>query len=1151
VRLRRGLLLGVLAIPLAVAVAGWWLLATESGGRWAVQQAARQLPGLTLGGVSGTLLDALQLTQLHYRDADGTELQLAELSLRWRPWALTRHELRLTELAMRGLQLRLPESDAAAEAMPIPEFSLPLPVRVERLSIVQASVEQGEQRWVLDALSGTLRLDADGLQLSGLQLQGEGARVSGEARFAGIAPHPLSATLDWQLQRDELPALSGRLQLTGDLQTLHLDQQLGGAVTARISGSLQPDFVAARHRFELRGEWSQLSLPMADAELHSEQGVLTIRGELSDYQFELDARLQHPETGQLMARLAGRGDGRQLRIVSGSLQGWEGELGLTGQLAWLPLPSWDLAVQARGINPASRWSEWAGSLNLDAALRGSLPERGPELDLDIARLDGQLRDYPVAARGRLMLKEGRWRARGLRLRSGDNQLELDGSLLPRLDLRLALDAPNLAQLAPGMRGQLQGHGQLRGAPDQLAGQLDVRGHDLNLAGLQARELLLTADIDPADARRSHWRFSGKDIGDSDRQAQLLEINGSGNAADHRFSGRLQDAQLQADFTASGAYRQDAWQGELNALTLTPESLGAWTLQAPVAVHADPQQLRVARLCLGQGDARVCAHAARQAAGDFDAEGDWQGLPLALLRPWLTGDAALSGDVAGSIRVIGRGERIDADGSMRLSAGVLRFQPDSGPEIVAEHRDGHAEFGYHDDRLEAVAGLRIGDQGVVEGRGMLGVAQPAGRPLSGELSLSLPDPAPLAVLVPQLSELSGPLQLSSQLHGTLDRPRLTLNGRWQDGRARLPELGIVLTDIDVQLSGDDDRLQLTGQASSGPGKVRLEGDLQLDAAAGWPLRLKLSGENFEVARRSDVEARVSPDLDIVAARGAISATGRLTVPYARITAKDLGRGAVRSSADEVIIGAGQPVELPAQGAGLRITANIVLALGDAVHLDAYGLTTRLTGELRLHQAAGAAAEGAGQLQLEEGRYKAYGQDLTIDRGRLLFSGPLQNPELDVRASRKAGNVTAGLLLSGSLQKPGVQLFSEPVMEQAEVLSYLVTGGPISSGSGSVSPLALAQAAAGLGLEKSGELTGQLGSSLGLDELKVEGGAAGIEGSVMAIGKQLSPDLYLRYLYGLFDNSASVQIRYLLTKRLRLEGQAGQQRSADVIYEVETD
>ena len=61
-------------------------------------------------------------------------------------------------------------------------------------------------------------------------LQGEGARVSGEARIAGVAPHPLSALLDWQLQRDELPALSGHLQLAGDLRTVKADRQLTGAV---------------------------------------------------------------------------------------------------------------------------------------------------------------------------------------------------------------------------------------------------------------------------------------------------------------------------------------------------------------------------------------------------------------------------------------------------------------------------------------------------------------------------------------------------------------------------------------------------------------------------------------------------------------------------------------------------------------------------------------------------------------------------------------------------------------------------------------------------------------------------------------------------------------------------------------------------------
>lgn len=1149
-RLRRWLLLGAMVLPLGVAGAAWWLAATEAGSRWIVHQAVAQLPGLTLAGVSGTLLEELRLTGLEYRDADGTELRLDALSVSWQPWALLRHQLRLSELRASGLQLRLPVSEASAEGFVMPEFAAPLPVWIERLSLVQASVVQGEERWVLDTFSTALQLDADGVRLSEVQLAGEGARVSGAARVAGTAPHPVSAALDWQLQREGLPALSGRLQLEGDLQALTLDQQLNGAVTAHITGTLRPDFISAHHRFELRGEWSRLSLPIAGDELVSDKGWLTIQGEVSDYQYELDAALQHPEAGNILMHLVGRGDDRQLRIAGGKLSGWGGELSLNGLLVWLPLPAWDLTLQARGINPVRRWPEWAGSLNLDATVRGRLPERGPELNLDITRLDGNLRGYPVAARGQLVLADGGWRAHRLNLRSGDNRLALDGSLLPRLDLTLDLDAPRLEQLAPGISGRLQGQGKLRGQPDQLAAELDVRGHDLRAAGLQAQELLLVADIDPDDARRSHWQLTGKGLGDADWQAELLDIKGTGNAAAHRFSGRMKNTYLNAAFAGSGAYGQDAWQGELAELTLTSASVGAWTLQAPVALSAGPQRLQVARLCLGQADARLCAQAVRQATGHIEADGHWQGLPLALLDAVLAEDTALSGNVAGSVTLRGPAERIKAEGKLSVSPGQLRIRPDSGPEIIAEHRDGHAEFSYQDDRLQAVVGLRVGDQGVIEGRGSLGPAQ-AGRPLAGTLLLTLPDPAPLAVLVPQIADLSGPLQLRSEWRGSLDRPRLTLDGRWRTGRARVPELGIELTDINLQLTGDDDRLQFTGQASSGPGRVRLEGGLQLDGAAGWPLRLKINGEDFEVARRADIEARVSPALAITVAHGAISATGRLVVPYARMTAKDLRRGAVRSSADEIIVGAGQPAVMSERTDAASITADVMLVLGEDVHLDAYGLTTRLAGELRLHQAARAVAEGTGQLQLKEGRYKAYGQDLTIDRGRLLFSGPLQNPELDVRASRKAGTVTAGLMLSGSLQKPSVQLFSEPTMEQTEILSYLMTGGPMSAGGTSVSPMMLAQAAAGLGLDKSGDFTSQLAGSLGLDELQVESGLNGIEGSVMAIGKQLSPDLYLRYLYGLFDNAASVQIRYLLSKHLRLQGQAGQQRAVDLIYEIETD
>ena len=84
---------------------------------------------------------------------------------------------------------------------------------------------------------------------------------------------------------------------------------------------------------------------------------------------------------------------------------------------------------------------------------------------------------------------------------------------------------------------------------------------------------------------------------------------------------------------------------------------------------------------------------------------------------------------------------------------------------------------------------------------------------------------------------------------------------------------------------------------------------------------------------------------------------------------------------------------------------------------------------------AAANSASRL----GRYEAYGQELDITRGRLLFDvSPLDDPGLDIEAKRIIDTTTVGLNVRGTLQEPRLTFFSDPSMPQTQIVSYLLTG-----------------------------------------------------------------------------------------------------------------
>jgi translocation and assembly module TamB len=213
--------------------------------------------------------------------------------------------------------------------------------------------------------------------------------------------------------------------------------------------------------------------------------------------------------------------------------------------------------------------------------------------------------------------------------------------------------------------------------------------------------------------------------------------------------------------------------------------------------------------------------------------------------------------------------------------------------------------------------------------------------------------------------------------------------------------------------------------------------------------------------------------------------------------------------------------------------------ERLSFSGFGLDADLAGRVHI----GNDLDTRGELSLNKGRFRAYGQRLTIRRARLLFVGPIDQPYLDVEAIRRVDDVTAGLRLSGSAAHPTSTVFSEPAMSQELALSYLVLGRPLGQGGGDNNMLA--QAALALGMAGSAPLIGNLAAGLGLRDFQLDTEGSGATTSVVASGS-LSERLSLRYGVGVFEPANTIALRYELSRRLYLEAASGLASSLDIFY-----
>ncbi|MFP4463306.1 MAG: translocation/assembly module TamB domain-containing protein [Guyparkeria sp.] len=1019
---------------------------------------------------------------------------------------------------------------------------------------------------VIDALGGRLALDG-AAQLAAdwsLRLAGRGESVDP----AWITPG-LPGDLDFGVSIDVSRA-DGWLPVAGRLAIDRLDGELAGErlEAIDIEGDLASDLVTLG--VDGRAGGGDLRL---DARLDAERG------------FEADWRIEAlPVAAALF-------DGQRPALVFASDGRVHGRL-----------PDWEQPLSA---------ADWLAQSRLELeALRAVLAESGVEGEPRRLQLDAQ----GHLADGEATLSRGELTMPGARLEAGGRlatAAELDDWLID--DGRLQLSVPDLGALpwdmverVPGVDLAALGTDAARGAIDadvDLAGplldphgRLELTARSLVLAGHSLGELAVDGRIGGPEAnddlRLSLEAADLRAVGAEERLIDRLSIRADGTPEAHRL--RMDaDAMVGLRLVADGGWDGAQWQGRLDRLDLSRPDVGDWALAEPATLTIDAQRQRLETFCLRPVSAgmpasetgRLCLDADRdpetvnaRASGDLSLMALWQQWP---------------GADPETLELPGR---LQVDGTARLAAGVpsadigidlpaseIRLAGDaftddsSNDEFeVITYRPARLEVRLDGEQVEG--GLQAGLEDWLD-LSAAGRADLADRQIEGDVDLARAD---LARLVDLFESLVGPTNLPvGDITGDL-RGQASVTGDWADPRVaaslRLRDFGLAAfaagTEyrdgrIDAELASDGGITlagSLVGEADTPPrpvfqerritetessrtrGELALSGEGRFDAPGDWRLALEVGGEAVPVLRLPTMTVDARPDLQLDLAPSGGRLDGAIHVPLVIANIEELPESARSNSPDLVIVGE----EEPDPGSAYPIEGDVDVVLGDDVSLRGHGFATRLAGGLELRIRPDQTVDGFGEVRLEDGRYQAYGQDLRIERGRLIFNGPLGAPGLDVVASRQiddAERTVVGLSIQGELENPETEVFSEPATSQSDALSLLLTGRRLSDGSEGDGSLLMA-AIKGLGVRGGDTLAQQVNATLGFDEIGLDSGDD-VSGTRLSVGKRIGENLLVRYAVGVFDGVGEVITRYRINRFLHLElTSSAESQSGDLIYQIDT-
>ncbi|MBP2262727.1 translocation and assembly module TamB [Pseudomonas sp. BP8] len=961
----------------------------------------------------------------------------------------------------------------------------------------------------------------DTLQLNQLRLEAEGDLLKGY-QLAGTASLPAE-------QGPIALNLAGRVDAKGaQLAALDLNASDAQRVKLQANADWQQGLVADAQidwqdfpwlRLYPLEEAPQVTLKRFNAQVAYRDG---------NYKGAFNGDLDGP-AGAFNLTSPFEGDLRQVRLPQLALTAGQGKAAGSLALRFADTLAWDVDLQLSALDPAYWLAELPGTLAGPLRSKGELKDQRLQLQAQLD-LKGRLRGQPALLKAEAEGAGDKWTLGALAVQLGDNRINGSGSLQQRLAGRIDLDLPRLGQLWPRLQGQVKGRLDLAGTLAAPQGTLNLQGQQLAQAENRLQRLDLDARLD--NAQRAQITLKAANIRLGETALGNLDVTGKGDIRQQAMTLALAGPQLKLDLALDGQLAKGDWRGRLATGRIQAGGQD-WQLQAPARLQRLASgQLDFGAHCWRSGQASLCGEDQRLAP-EPRLRYHLKQFPIDSLAQWLPKDFAWQGMLNADVNL-----DIPASGPK----GTIRVDA-SGGTLRVRDAERWVDFPYQVLRLDSTLGPRRVDttlnfRGERLGELMLSTRlDPLGKnkPLSGDFRLSGLELSVARPFLPMVERLAGQLNGSGRLSGSLLAPQVNGNLALTGGEVSGAELPVSLEGLSLQALIAGEQVQLQGDWRSGAaGRGQLSGNLTWGQALAMNLRLQ--GQQLPVTVEPYATLDVAPDLNISLAGDKLAVTGKVLVPKGEITVRELPPSTVKVSEDTVIIGHQTEEGAPPMAVAMDIDVEVGQ---DKLSFSGFGLTANLRGHVHI----GDNLDTRGELSLADGRYRAYGQRLTIRRARLLFAGPLDQPYLDIEAIRQVDDVIAGIRLSGSAEQPNTTVFSEPAMSQEQALSYLVLGRPLGT-SGEDNNM-LAEAALGLGLAGSAGLTGSLASNLGIDDFQLDTEGSGNSTSVVASGN-LTEKLSLRYGVGVFEPANTIALRYKLSKMVYLEAASGLASSLDIFY-----
>lgn len=957
-----------------------------------------------------------------------------------------------------------------------------------------------------------LALTANGDLVQGYNLLGNGS-LAGQTE-------PVRLTLQGLLTGQNL-----------NLQTLRLATAEQQYVAINGQVDWQQNLMAQANIDYQHFPWQQLYPLESAPAIDLQQLQATLNYQNDNYQANLTANLTGPAGDfRLLSELAG--DLQQVTINKLQLDTAEqGNVTGNGKITFDPTITWLADLKLNAINPNYWVADFSGLLNGNVHSEGSIVNSEIITDSQID-INGTLNNQPTQIKTQVLARQQNIQIPELLISMGSNRITGQATINDNIQANFNINLPALNQVLPELTGSLTGNAQVTGRLQAPQGTIQLTGQNLAYQQQRIEQLQLTANI--SEQQQANLKLQANRITSGTTKLGNLNIEGNGNPTNQQLTMQLTGGIATLDSAITSQQdTQNNWNVTVNRLQIAYQGQD-WRLQNATNLrYTAAGALTLDSHCFTNGQATLCGVEQQRLLPTTQINYQLANFQLASLQPWYPANFNWQGVLSATIAL--QLPQQGPTGNIEINANNGRFQlrqntDDSWHDLPYQtlHLVANLTPSRIDTNLQ-FAGSNLGSL-----RSQITINPlAANKPINGDFSISGFDIGIFQPFIPDIDQLAGKINGQGNISGALEKPYISGRVALTNGTVQ-GEIPVSLEQLQVTAQIEGESIRLNGSWRSGPqGSATLNGDASWSNGLNLNATVKASNLPVVVAPYANLDA--DADLQLQMNTETLTVGGTVQIPRGLIKIRELPPSTVKLSPDAVIVVDQQATESKVP---IQLNMNVDVIIGrERLLFQGFGLTSDIAGNLKITRDMFT----QGSVNLNNGVYRAYGQRLEIRRARILFTGSLTEPTLDIEAVREVGDVTAGIRLRGPTTQPIATVFSNPAMNQDQALSYIIFGRPMSAGDDNV----LAQAAIAMGVAGGSGVVAEAASKFGIQNFQLDTAGSGDDTSVVASGN-ITNDLSVHYGVNVFKAMNTLMFRYKLTKSVYLEAASGTASSLDLFY-----